>query len=606
MPGEEIIAEYDVYLPAKLMQRWLFMLLCISTLGLFYIYWLCQQWCYRRGCCVPKIISMTRGCMAVTSHGRILMWQSEVEQLRTKQSKCMKRLACLFRCCCKEWCAAPVQYTTTTKAGAYRASQVRDIQGALHSQPGICFNQCCCSEAYLSHVQMNFDCYANNEEIGSVVETGTRWDFRNTVKSSFTNGFFGAPSKVQVGSDDEMELEAPVEWDHVVIVGKRYDDSTFDRSHRTYQEAYTDMLKLQREVTKLLHKYTRAAWVAKDSGFYNDEYGQDKEVDNSKKYEFAALDIIGDHDSAAPAEMVVLGEDEKIITSSSKMYIATCMDRIYFVFAVLLYVPWIALYFPDLLIRAILRYYFGMAASWMTPWSYVQWLNHMRCDRTGLVLTTHRIIEIKSARRQACWGLCCPTWFMDMTCCAWFPGCAGRGCINFGVTERLSSIRSIYPGYIRMGMTEFLRSQNALNVYMLGLHGMIKVSFQYGSKQQFKESEKERTKFSKALGQVVDKFKEATIAVKNQPSETEFDQVDKQLLPLCKDEVLLAKYLGEVPEDCCPGCTKEQTWYPGCILCLTCGTKPMMGRESVSVSTHGVYAVKDSKCEPTLTTLPPL
>ena len=83
LPGEAIVATYDVHIPGMMLQRWMLYMLCILTCGLFLIYYYCVRWCIAHKICVPPLIIMNRGKMVLTSFNRLLVWKTNVVQQKT-------------------------------------------------------------------------------------------------------------------------------------------------------------------------------------------------------------------------------------------------------------------------------------------------------------------------------------------------------------------------------------------------------------------------------------------------------------------------------------------------------------------------------------------
>ena len=91
LPGEAIVATYDVHIPGMMLQRWVFYMLCIFTCGLFLIYYYCVRWCIAHKFCVPPLIIMNRGKMVLTSFNRLLVWKTHVVQQKTGSCVCALR-----------------------------------------------------------------------------------------------------------------------------------------------------------------------------------------------------------------------------------------------------------------------------------------------------------------------------------------------------------------------------------------------------------------------------------------------------------------------------------------------------------------------------------
>jgi hypothetical protein len=91
-PFPQVIAQFDVYFPGKMIPCWKFMLLSILTLGLYAIYFYCIMYFRSKGCCLPTSIDFERGRLLVTSHGRILTWKTYYEQVMMKPKIPLKYL----------------------------------------------------------------------------------------------------------------------------------------------------------------------------------------------------------------------------------------------------------------------------------------------------------------------------------------------------------------------------------------------------------------------------------------------------------------------------------------------------------------------------------
>ena len=96
LPGEAVVATYDVHIPGMMLQRWVFYMLCIFTCGLFLIYYYCVRWCIAHKFCVPPLIIMNRGKMVLTSFNRLLVWKTHVVQQKT--GSCARALRAPLRC----------------------------------------------------------------------------------------------------------------------------------------------------------------------------------------------------------------------------------------------------------------------------------------------------------------------------------------------------------------------------------------------------------------------------------------------------------------------------------------------------------------------------
>ena len=108
------------------------------------------------------------------------------------------------------------------------------------------------------------------------------------------------------------------------------------------------------------------------------------------------LDIIREHSCAVPQEMITLAPGEEVITTSSDMYILTFMDKVKACCGVFNFglAALLALFVPPCAV-------YGAACA-----KILLDLRQKRACRTGLILTTHRIIEIVNERDDSVFSMC--------------------------------------------------------------------------------------------------------------------------------------------------------------------------------------------------------
>ena len=89
MKDEEVRSTFDCFFPTQFIPQWKIMLLIFATGGLYLIvlaYRYVQQWCYKNKCCTPSQVAFKKGKMAVTSKGRIICWDENVDQVKVDRS----------------------------------------------------------------------------------------------------------------------------------------------------------------------------------------------------------------------------------------------------------------------------------------------------------------------------------------------------------------------------------------------------------------------------------------------------------------------------------------------------------------------------------------
>lgn len=162
LPGEQVLADYNCFIPAKGIPLWKFTLYTILTAGLFYLYYYLEILCVKNKCWGRKFITMNRGRLCVTSKGRCLVWKADAEQSLVKENPFISCLGCFFGCCFRDLFAPPVNYTTATSAKAFRVDQVRDVKTFVVQQMPFLLKICCCSEKYTGSVRVHFDLFSND------------------------------------------------------------------------------------------------------------------------------------------------------------------------------------------------------------------------------------------------------------------------------------------------------------------------------------------------------------------------------------------------------------------------------------------------------------
>ena len=177
-PGEIPIAQYDVHIPGKRMPAWFFWMMCCMTCGCFYICMMIDRCCIKCGCRIPFLIKMYRGKMVVTNYKRVLVWRTDVTQVRTGRGTC-------WACFCPYHCAPPNKYESYTQTRTYAVHNISDVSLFMNQRAAFLLHCCCCEEQYESGVRVRFGVFDVNGNTPTV-RVSSIGDFQKDA-----NTFFG-------------------------------------------------------------------------------------------------------------------------------------------------------------------------------------------------------------------------------------------------------------------------------------------------------------------------------------------------------------------------------------------------------------------------------
>ena len=394
LPGEQILADYNCFVPARGIQMWKFVLYTILTCGMFALYYYFERCMVKNKCWGRKFITMYRGRLCVTSKGRCLVWHSNAEQKLVKASKFEKYMKCLFGCCFRDLLAPPVDYISLTTAKAFRVDQVRDVKMAVGQQMPFLCNICCCSEMYTGSVRVHFDLFSTDyNDMQTLSSVGGGASFFEKAKKLFTRGFVESS---MLGGVFTPQSDGDSDLSYVEIKSFRQNDAYMDRNHKSAEEAYADMMAIQREFTTFISKGTMQTWLSPNAENFLDGVKLMPPHELKGEAKMGDLDIIKEHSCAVPQEMITLAPGEEVITTSSDMYILTFMDKVKACCGVFNFglAALFALFVPPCAV-------YGAACA-----KILLDLRQKRACRTGLILTTHRIIEIVNERDDSVFSMC--------------------------------------------------------------------------------------------------------------------------------------------------------------------------------------------------------
>ena len=121
----------------------------------------------------------------------------------------------------------------------------------------------------------------------------------------------------------------------VEIVSLREDEALYDRDHKSYDMAYSNMLEIQREINNIAAKSATKVWESPSSPTFIENIVLEAPFDHPGS-EFGDRTMIKEHSCAAPSEMIALAPGEEIISTTSSMYIMTIIDKLKYCVAILL------------------------------------------------------------------------------------------------------------------------------------------------------------------------------------------------------------------------------------------------------------------------------
>lgn len=288
--GEKVIAQYEVYYPGKMMPFWLYLLLCICTFGLFALYYECLKFSYRncRTCCKPTMISMTRGCMAITNIGRVLVWEAAVDQQST---------GC---CCCRS-----STYDMNTVTRQYMLKDVSEVSFECRKKAGFLCQVGFCSEKYTARVRL----------------TMGKFDFANN--GSATNGI-SASSLYSNISGWVAGLQRSM--DFVDIVSIREDDSMYDIEHKQATDAMGSLVKVHKQIIDFVASTKADIWESPSADL--------AQVLKQPSFTFSEGNIadpswVRATDVQLPRDLVALEQTETVFGAQSLVYTVTILDYLF-------------------------------------------------------------------------------------------------------------------------------------------------------------------------------------------------------------------------------------------------------------------------------------
>ena len=587
LPGETLLATYDVHMPSLMMPAWKFWLYTICTLGFYYVFYTVRIWCLRKGFCGADI-EMVRGKMAITSTKRVLIWKTNLIQKKLKDDPWTWK--CLAGCC--KSCKAPLEYTSETSSRSYNINMINDIEIRLNQQKSVLCGLCCCSQTYESSVRVRFGEFTQDAPSFASFRTLPTRLYKALCENTFAGGTidwfalaYDLMNALTFGPDD-------LHW--VDIVSERRSEMECDLENQYFEGSYARLSEIAKKITALITEKRAPTWKAP-----SDTTGlmPAHEVSVSGHQDFAKMDLVKADSCGAPEIYVPLGPEEKIIATSADMYLYTFMDKL----TIFLSVVWCVL----LVILIGIMHASVIGLAFVAPFlkgfvkcvTKIAEIRAKRMSRNGFILTTHRIIHISIWRKDTIMSVCCPSFLL---CC--FP------------TQEEAVIRSVFPKRIESGIIS--RKGKVLTAYILTNAGAIGMSFDLTNLKSAADLMNAESRISKRLAFFKACFYGMGRAkvVDGQASAELEGGIETKALPLISDEKILMKYVGKIYSDSCEKtcspegppccrqlegcCTIRRSYHPGCCLFWTCGIKPMYSKTAILVSDASVYAYKADENEP--------
>ena len=150
-------------------------LLCLYTCGMFPLCYYLNRWCIKMGCRKPPLIEFSKGKMAITNQGRMLVWKTEFEQEIIKDGAGGGGLCgCLCKMCMGgDTCDPPAKYDSSTYNRQYLVKDIVQVVYDTARTSGFCCPKalqcCCCVERYYGAIRVHwihFDYSAPENPLG--------------------------------------------------------------------------------------------------------------------------------------------------------------------------------------------------------------------------------------------------------------------------------------------------------------------------------------------------------------------------------------------------------------------------------------------------------
>jgi hypothetical protein len=554
-----------VHIPSGVLPRIIYLILTILTCGLYPIFLNIQKWCYEKKFCTPQVVEMSRGKMVITSKNRVLIWKTNVSQVKTGKGSCIGQLLCGKKC------AAPVAYTGQTLTRTYTLDNISDVSLMVWQTAAFLLKICCCEETYSSAVRVQFGDFSDQQNTASL-KVSKIAAFQDNVSAKFGKTGLAAAALSNLLALFPVPPD-PAALEYVDIISFREDATSMDLEHPVLKESFDGLVAIQRQIATTIAANRAAVWVkpAADNAF--GPIAMPVFTSTTKDSDFADLSLINEEACNMPSSHIALAPGEQIISSQSNMYVLNACDKIM------------------ICITCGCYYFLKLRAK--------------RMYREGLLLTTHRIISLTVARDDSLLSLCLPE---GLLCCC--------------PTVRGLTVRSLFPKGVVSGTV--LRLKKEVHGAILTESGAIEVSFDiHGLTLPAKEAHAvKRMTFFKTLANTVSRaasvvsngdgllatLKEMPLPDMGEGDGSEagllhdwaLDASEQAVMPLLeKTETVLARFNGKIYEDLCdPLCMNERTWYPGAALICMCGIKPEFSKSSIIVTNQTVYCVLDNSNDP--------
>jgi hypothetical protein len=529
-PGETVLKQFDVYLPAKKLTTWYHFCWFVCTLGLyiFYLLWKWfKAWCVKLGwfsCCRIDKISFSRGKMVVTSKGRCITWEQNMYQEPSGESY--------------------NSYDISSKREVYSIQDVCEISHYFASPDGgcirmicgplvECIDKCCGTATFDCGIKVSFNAFDSTGSDPVITVRGG--GYRNSLLSAMG---WSLPSVAQ----NQVERS-------VIITSSELDLGSGTNVTDPCM-VYDVLSELHEQISGLIKPRT-CFHAAKST--------------NSARTDILVeglrgVVVVNNHgDVQVPADLLPLDEDEHILDSQGYVYRINFMD----VFAC-----WAT---------HGLSYVFDSIA---TTNGIDTALRRRRAVRTVVVLTNKRIATIYIEQRAGE----IPSHFggFAITVRSYFPGEIKNGHASFngdggemsstiscdaGVLEAVFRNRSPFCCVPINCIPETDVFDDDLNQMVYRMHSSadreLTMNINLAPFEEMDRRPDERT-----IEGSIGKFARDSVDALNADaaSDTEFTIEEKKYLPLTKGELLMNRYRSGAPryQPCCPTsctfCCMPQSW----------------------------------------------
>jgi len=429
---------------------------------------------------------------------------------------------------CRRLCFGPEPVTSEgfTATGQHMLRDVSEIVLDTERVPSYLCGMGSCAGSFSGSIKIYFKTFDTMNTTASTLACSSISAYEAMASGRFGGGGSFA-SKVSNPATHFLE-----------ITSIKANESDYDLENATSAKSFASLGAIYTSLNELLIKSRSASPWALPSGPGASKL-EGADVVDAK---WGTMSIVDEMHVQLPADFAPLGPGEAVLASQANMYMMSKMD-------------WV----KSALTCGL--YFFFV-------------LGDKRKIRPGLVLTTHRVIEITPALDDALTAFC-PKVLADLC----FP--VKRGLV----------VRSLYPREVYSGV--LARNGFTLECTLCTDAGAVGVVFDKIPVGLAVDEIFAPNKFSRKLNFCHALMSAATRRSLFEPASGEalaptFDE--KTIFPFAAGEVPLARYAGDIARDmCAPLCTKKRSWYPGACVVASCGVKPVFFSGSLTLTSTSFY-----------------